>query len=232
MNPKDKIIVALDVSDLKEAEKLLISLKNEASYIKIGMEAYYSFGADIIKLAKEFNYKVFLDLKLHDIPNTVYRTVKSLSSLGVDMINVHAMGGLEMMKKAKQAVLESEVSTTIIAVTQLTSTTQDMIKSEISIDIPLKESVLNLARNAQEAGLNGVVCSAQEVSWIKKNTSPNFICVTPGIRPKSSKLDDQKRVMTPKEALDAGSDFLVIGRPITQADDPSFAFNSIVKDAQ
>jgi orotidine-5'-phosphate decarboxylase len=103
-----------------------------------------------------------------------YRTVKSLSSLGVDMINVHAMGGLEMMKKAKQAVLESEVSTTIIAVTQLTSTTQDMIKSEISIDIPLKESVLNLARNAQEAGLNGVVCSAQEVSWIKKKYFSKF----------------------------------------------------------
>jgi len=226
----DKIIVALDTQEQERFEFLVNELKGSATYLKVGMELFYSLGTDAIKTLKDNGFRIFLDLKMHDIPNTVANTTKVLAKLDVDMLNLHAAGGSEMMKRACEAYREYKEDGLMIAVTHLTSTSTNVLKDEIGIDINIDQSILNYALNAKINGLDGVVCSAQEVRAIKKAIGESFKCVTPGIRPSGHQNDDQIRVMTPAQAFEAGSDFLVIGRPITQASSPKQAYQSIIKE--
>lgn len=227
---KDKIIVALDIQDKTQLDFLLKDLQGTASFVKIGMESFFTFGPSLVERVKQLGFKVFLDLKLHDIPNTVYRSCKTLGNLGVDILNVHAAGGTEMMKAAKEGLNESNNDSLLIAVTQLTSTSEKVLHEQILIDQSLEETVLKYSENAKLSGLNGVVCSALEVKKIKEHLGSDFKCITPGIRPKTTSHDDQVRVMTPKEAFEQGSDYLVIGRAIYQAASASTAFNKILKE--
>ena len=218
-------VIALDFPSFETAKKFLAQFPAEESlYLKVGMELYYATGPEIVSYLKDLGHSVFLDLKLHDIPNTVKSAMKVLSHLGVDMTNVHAAGGVEMMKAAREG-LGKEAK--LIAVTQLTSTSEEQMRDFQNIQTSLQESVIHYAKKTAEAGLDGVVCSAQEVKLIKEATSKDFICLTPGIRPVGATVGDQKRVMTPADAYQIGSDYIVVGRPITQAEDPAAAYHAI-----
>ncbi|HGZ3791642.1 TPA: orotidine-5'-phosphate decarboxylase [Streptococcus pneumoniae] len=218
-------IIALDFPSFEAVKEFLALFPAEESlYLKVGMELYYAAGPEIVSYLKGLGHSVFLDLKLHDIPNTVKSVMKVLSQLGVDMTNVHAAGGVEMMKAAREG-LGSQAK--LIAVTQLTSTSEAQMQEFQNIQTSLQESVIYYAKKTAEAGLDGVVCSAQEVQVIKQATNPDFICLTPGIRPAGAAVGDQKRVMTPADAYQIGSDYIVVGRPITQAEDPVAAYHTI-----
>ena len=218
-------VIALDFPNFETVKKFLAQFPAEESlYLKVGMELYYATGPEIVSYLKDLGHSVFLDLKLHDIPNTVKSAMKVLSHLGVDMTNVHAAGGVEMMKAAREG-LGKEAK--LIAVTQLTSTSEEQMRDFQNIQTSLQESVIHYAKKTAEAGLDGVVCSAQEVKLIKEATSKDFICLTPGIRPAGAAVGDQKRVMTPADAYQIGSDYIVVGRPITQATDPVVAYHAI-----
>ena len=218
-------VIALDFPSFDAVKKFLAQFPAEESlYLKVGMELYYATGPEIVSYLKDLGHSVFLDLKLHDIPNTVKSAMKVLSHLGVDMTNVHAAGGVEMMKAAREG-LGKEAK--LIAVTQLTSTSEEQMRDFQNIQTSLQESVIHYAKKTAEAGLDGVVCSAQEVKLIKEATSKDFICLTPGIRPAGAAVGDQKRVMTPADAYQIGSDYIVVGRPITQATDPVAAYRAI-----
>lgn len=218
-------VIALDFPSF-EAVKEFLSLfpAEESLYLKVGMELYYAEGPGVVRYLKSLGHSVFLDLKLHDIPNTVKSAMKVLSQLGVDMTNVHAAGGVEMMKAAREGL---GTQAKLIAVTQLTSTSESQMQDFQNIQTSLQESVIHYAKKTAEAGLDGVVCSAQEVQLIKQATNPDFICLTPGIRPAGAAVGDQKRVMTPADAYQIGSDYIVVGRPITQAEDPVAAYHAI-----
>ena len=221
-------VIALDFPGFEAVKKFLAQFPAEESlYLKVGMELYYATGPEIISYLKDLGHSVFLDLKLHDIPNTVKSTMKILSNLGVDMTNVHAAGGVEMMKAAREG-LGKEAK--LIAVTQLTSTSEEQMRDFQNIQTSLQESVIHYAKKTAEAGLDGVVCSAQEVKLIKEATNQDFICLTPGIRPRGTEAGDQKRVVTPGEAYQIGSDYIVVGRPITQAADPVAAYHAIKEE--
>ena len=218
-------VIALDFPSFEAVKKFLALFPAEESlYLKVGMELYYATGPEIISYLKGLEHSVFLDLTLHDIPNTVKSAMKVLSNLGVDMTNVHAAGGVEMMKAAREC-LGKEAK--LIAVTQLTSTSEEQMRDFQNIQTSLQESVIHYAKKTAEAGLDGVVCSAQEVKLIKEATNQDFICLTPGIRPAGAAVGDQKRVMTPADAYQIGSDYIVVGRPITQAEDPVAAYHAI-----
>ncbi|CZC79815.1 orotidine-5-phosphate decarboxylase [Streptococcus pneumoniae] len=218
-------IIALDFPSFEAVKEFLALFPAEESlYLKVGMELYYAAGPEIVSYLKGLGHSVFFDLKLHDIPNTVKSAMKVLSQLGVDMTNVHAAGGVEMMKAAREG-LGSQAK--LIAVTQLTSTSEAQMQEFQNIQTSLQESVIYYAKKTAEAGLDGVVCSAQEVQVIKQATNPDFICLTPGIRPAGAAVGDQKRVMTPADAYQIGSDYIVVGRPITQAEDPVAAYHTI-----
>ncbi|CEV67534.1 TPA: orotidine-5'-phosphate decarboxylase [Streptococcus pneumoniae] len=218
-------IIALDFPSFEAVKEFLALFPAEESlYLKVGMELYYAAGPKIVSYLKALGHSVFLDLKLHDIPNTVKSAMKILSQLGVDMTNVHAAGGVEMMKAAREG-LGSQAK--LIAVTQLTSTSEAQMQEFQNIQTSLQESVIHYAKKTAEADLDGVVCSAQEVQVIKQATNPDFICLTPGIRPAGAAVGDQKRVMTPADAYQIGSDYIVVGRPITQAEDPVAAYHAI-----
>ncbi|QIK69126.1 orotidine-5'-phosphate decarboxylase [Erysipelothrix sp. HDW6C] len=221
------VIIALDFPTMEVVESFLDKFSGETLFVKIGMELYYQTGPEIVRAVKSRGHKIFLDLKLHDIPNTVERTMRGLSALGVDMTNVHAAGGIEMMKAAKRGLGEGPQ---LIAVTQLTSTTEEAMHHEQLIDASLNESVINYAKITQEAGLEGVVCSPLEAGMIRDNTSDVFLRVTPGVRLASAKADDQKRITTPKRAKEIGSTHIVVGRPITASDDPVRAYHDIVRE--
>lgn len=197
-------------------------------YVKIGMELFYAEGPAVVKKLKERGHKVFLDLKLHDIPNTVKKAMTVLGEYGVDMVNVHAGGGIEMMKAAKEGLMLGAAryaeKPKLIAVTQLTSTDEAALRGQLLIDRPMDEVVRQYALNAKEAGLDGVVCSAFEAADIHKACGDGFLTVTPGIRFDTGSADDQKRVMTPAQAREAGSDYIVVGRPVTAADKPIDAY--------
>lgn len=229
MIPAEKIIVALDYSDKNQALKTMKTLQGHKVWVKIGMELFYAEGSQVIHEAKELGFKVFLDLKLHDIPNTVGQGIKSLTKLPIDMINVHAAGGKAMMEKAREAVEASQTRPLLIAVTQLTSTTTQQMNTEQGISGDILESVIRLSKLTKESGLDGVVSSPHEVRAIKEHCGTNFLTITPGIRPKESQAQDQKRITTPDEALKLGTDFMVIGRPITQAPDPKLALEKILQ---
>lgn len=218
-------IIALDFPSFEAVKEFLALFPAEESlYLKVGMELYYAAGPEIVSYLKGLGHSVFLDLKLHDIPNTVKSAMKVLSQLGVDMTNVHAAGGVEMMKAAREGLVSQAK---LIAVTQLTSTSEAQMQEFQNIQTSLQESVIYYAKKTAEAGLDGVVCSAQEVQVIKQATNPDFICLTPGIRPAGAAVGDQKRVMTPADAYQIGSDYIVVGRPITQAEDPVAAYHTI-----
>lgn len=214
-----KIIVALDYQHANEAVALATQLDPTKCRLKVGKELFTASGPSLIDRLHQANFEVFLDLKFHDIPNTVAKACTAASKLGIWMLNVHASGGLDMMQAAKEAVDQSDSKPILIAVTVLTSMTQASL-TRVGIQLPLEEHVLNLAKLTQEAGLDGVVCSALETNILRKNLGKNFYLVTPGIRPDNVSQDDQSRVVTPTNALANGSNYLVIGRPITQADNP------------
>jgi orotidine-5'-phosphate decarboxylase len=229
MIPAEKIIIALDFSNKPEVSSFLSKLEGQKVWVKIGMELFYSSGPDIIYEARERGFQVFLDLKLHDIPNTVDRAIKALTRHPINMVNVHAAGGTEMIKRAAEAVKSSETSPLLIAVTQLTSTTTESMNREQRIPGDVLESVSHYAKLAKDSGCDGVVSSPLEVQAIKLICGSRFLTVTPGIRPLSGDTQDQKRVTTPEEALRLGTDFMVIGRPITEAPDPKMALMEILK---
>lgn len=217
-------IIALDFANRQLAMNFLDKFpKEEKLFVKIGMELFYSEGQDLVKEIKETGHNIFLDLKCHDIPNTVYSAMRVLGKLGVDLTTVHAAGGKEMMQAAKEGLLDGsggQNQAKIIAITQLTSTSPEMVKNEQLIAVDLKESVRNYAKLAQSAGLDGIVCSAHEANDILNATSPDFLRVTPGIRLAGGAVGDQKRVMTPDQAAKNNASAIVVGRAITQANDP------------
>lgn len=223
------VIVACDFSSAQETYNFLDLFNDVKPYVKIGMELYYAEGPSIVKEIKSRGHKIFLDLKLHDIPNTVRKAMKNLAHMGVDMTNVHAAGGTKMMQAAL-ATLEGS-STKLIAVTQLTSTSDEVLHNEILIDpnTDMDSAVLRYASNAKTSGLDGVVCSPLEAGEIKKSIGDGFLTVTPGIRFADDAKGDQVRVTTPKDAK-VSSDYIVVGRSITAADDPVAAYKRCVKD--
>jgi orotidine-5'-phosphate decarboxylase len=228
-----RIMVALDRPDAAAAESLIRALEGVPCWLKVGMELFYAAGPAFVAGLKDRGYRVFLDVKMHDIPNTVKGGAASVTRLGVDLFNVHAAGGVRMMEAAlegAEAASGGRPRPRVIAVTQLTSTSQAVLNDEIGIPGTAEEAVVRYARLAKRAGLDGVVASARETSAVKAACGSDFLAVTPGIRPASASADDQERIMTPREALAAGTDYLVIGRPITAAPDPREAFESIVKE--
>ncbi|MDF2669255.1 MAG: orotidine 5-phosphate decarboxylase [Paenibacillus sp.] len=231
----ERIMVALDYPNGNDAEKLIKQLEGIPCYMKVGMELFYAAGPQFVLRLKEQGYKVFLDLKLHDIPNTVKGGSASVTRLGVDMFNVHAGGGLAMMQAAREGAEAAFASLPagsqkpiIIGVTQLTSTSRAVLNDEIGIDGPVEDAVLRYASLARAAGLDGVVASPLEVPGVKARCGTSFVTVTPGIRPAGAALGDQSRVMTPREAFAQGTDYIVIGRPITASPDPRQALEDII----
>lgn len=224
------VIIACDFKNKAETFEFLDNFKDEKPFLKIGMELFYAEGPEIVREIKRRGHKVFLDLKLHDIPNTVKSAMKVLASLGADMLNVHAAGASQMMKGALEAFSECENAPLLIAVTQLTSTDSETLKNELLIDTPMAETVMSYAKNAKNSGLNGVVCSPLEASAVHEICGADFLTVTPGIRFADGDVGDQKRVMTPEAAKKEGSDYIVVGRPITRADDPVAAYRRCVKE--
>ncbi|GAA0135858.1 orotidine-5'-phosphate decarboxylase [Paenibacillus sp. YSY-4.3] len=231
-----RLMVALDYPTAEEARKLITQLEGIPCYVKIGMQLYYAVGPDFVRELKERGYRVFMDLKMHDIPNTVKGGANSVTRLGVDMFNVHAAGGLKMMAAALEgakAALASDPSLampTIIAVTQLTSTSQETLNREIGIPGTMEDAVVAYASLTKQAGLHGVVASPLEVQAIKKHCGDGFKTVTPGIRPAGSTAGDQFRTLTPGDAMRQGTDFIVVGRPITEAKDPRRAAELIIEE--
>ena len=215
-----KVLIALDYDDQGKALAFVKQLSPSTCRLKVGKEMFTLFGPDFVKQLVDLGFDVFLDLKFHDIPNTVAKAVTAAAKLGVWMVNVHASGGVAMMEKAKAALTPfGDKAPLLIAVTVLTSMDEIQLK-QLGIDKSPQEQVLYLAKLAQQAGLDGVVCSAQEAQLLKSQLGSEFTLVTPGIRPAGSAAGDQKRIMTPERAVASGSDYLVIGRPITQAADP------------
>lgn len=224
--PDPKIIVALDFDTAEETLNLVRQLKPEACRLKVGKELFTTAGPALVEQLADSGFDVFLDLKFHDIPNTVAAACKAAARLGVWMVNVHAMGGRKMMLAAREALEELGERPKLIAVTVLTSMGKDDLL-EIGIDAEPQDAVLRLARLASSCGLDGVVCSAHEAALLKRELGQSFQLVTPGIRLANAAKDDQNRIMTPTEALRMGADYLVIGRPITRAEDPLGVLNEI-----
>src|SRR3989338_2123259 len=236
MNPKDRLIVALDVEVEEKAINLVERLKNDVRFFKVGFELFTSCGPNIIERIKETDCEIFLDLKFHDIPNTVSRAAISAVRLGVFMFNVHALGGYDMMKEAvdaigREAARSGERKPKILAVTILTSMDEKALK-KVGISDNIQTQVLRLAGLAKNAGLDGVVASPQEVKSIRKEFGKYFLKVTPGIRPAWSVSGDQKRIATPKSAIKDGADFIVVGRPIIESKDPAYAAKEILKELE
>lgn len=238
MQAKERIILALDVSSREEALGLVKELKDYVGAFKVGMQLYNSSGPDIVKAINDLGGKVFVDLKFHDIPNTVAEAGKVMTRLNCYMFNVHAAGGREMMRKLSEEVEKEAKSLGIIppitlAVTVLTSISQDELENDMLITgMKLEEVALKWAVMAKESGIKGVVCSPHEIRAIREACGPDFKIVTPGIRPAWSEKNDQKRITTPKEALELGADYMVIGRPITKADNPREAAEKIIKELE
>lgn len=225
------VIIACDFASKEQTISFLEQFKGRKPFVKIGMELFYACGPEIVREIKARGHRIFLDLKLHDIPNTVKKSMKVLSSLDVDMCNLHAAGGVEMMKYAVEGLTREDGTRPIlIAVTQLTSTSEEVLHNELLIGGTIQDTIVAYAKNAKNAGLDGVVCSPLEAGLIKENVGQDFITVTPGIRFADSKKDDQVRITTPARARDIGSDFIVVGRPITASDDPVAAYERCCRE--
>lgn len=220
LSSNSRVIVALDFDDLSLANHFIDQVSPEVCRLKVGKEMFTCFGPDFVSGLVNKGFDVFLDLKFHDIPNTVAKACKAAADLGVWMLNVHAAGGPEMMAAARNAIdVFGSAKPRLISVTMLTSMDETQANA-IGIECGVEKQVLRLAKLTRDTGLDGVVCSAQEARMLKSTLGAEFCLVTPGIRPAGSAPDDQSRVMTPKQAIDAGSDYLVIGRPVTQSSDP------------
>lgn len=225
------VIIACDFASAEETLAFLDKFTEEKPYVKIGMELYYAEGPQIVKKIKERGHKIFLDLKLHDIPNTVKKAMKVLSALDVDMCNLHAAGTVAMMEAALEGLTrEDGTRPLLIAVTQLTSTDQERMEKDLLIEKPLEEVVDHYAANAKKAGLDGVVCSPLEAARVHELCGEDFLTVTPGVRFADGDAGDQVRVTTPQRAKEIGSDYIVVGRPITQAEDPVAAYRRCVSE--
>ncbi len=223
------VIIALDFDSREKTLTFLDRFQDEKPFVKIGMELFYAEGPDIVRQIRARGHKIFLDLKLHDIPNTVKKAMAALSALDVDIINLHAAGTKAMMSAALEGLTRPDgTRPLLIAVTQLTSTDQERMTQELLIHAPIDEVVLHYARNARDAGLDGVVCSPLEAGSIHARCGADFLTVTPGVRFADGESGDQKRVTTPERAREIGSDYIVVGRPITQADDPVAAYRRCV----
>ena len=222
------VIIACDFSSAEETMSFLDRFGDLKPYVKIGMELFYAEGPQIVRTLKARGHKVFLDLKLHDIPNTVGKAMSVLNGLGVDMCNVHAAGASEMMRAAAKAFAGSD--TLVIAVTQLTSTSEAQLHEELLISSCMEETVRSYALNARKAGLDGVVCSPLESAAVHETCGKDFLTVTPGVRLAGDSKGDQKRVTTPAIARELGSDYIVVGRSITGADDPLQAYRQCVEE--
>ena len=224
------VIIACDFSSADEVFAFLDKFGERKPFVKIGMELFYSQGPDIVKKIKERGHKIFLDLKLHDIPNTVKKSMAVLSGLDVDMTNLHASGTIAMMQAALEGLTRPDGSRPLlIAVTQLTSTDAERMKNELLINEDIDKVVMHYAHNAKLAGLDGVVCSPLEAGKVHEVCGKEFLTVTPGVRFANGDMGDQKRVMTPEQAKIIGSDYIVVGRPITAAEDPVAAYLKCVE---
>ena len=227
MNQEARVIVALDFDDAAKAMALVDKLDPAACKLKVGKEMFTLFGPELVKSLIAKGFDIFLDLKFHDIPNTVAKACKAAAEMGVWMVNVHASGGMEMMKAAKNAIAgSSHPQTKLIAVTVLTSMDQAQL-NDVVPEVSPAEQVKKLAQLTADSGLDGVVCSAKEAVMLRETHNDEFLLVTPGIRPAGADVGDQKRVMTPVDAIDAGVSYLVMGRPITQAENPLAALQSV-----
>ena len=225
------VIIACDFSSAEECFRFLDRFSEEKPFVKIGVELYYAEGPAIVREIKRRGHKIFLDLKLHDIPNTVRKAMAVLSRLDADIVNLHAAGGSNMMKAAIEGLTRPDGSRPLlIAVTQLTSTDQQLMESELLIEKRLEDVVIAYAQNAAASGLDGVVCSPLEAGRVHEACGTGFLAVTPGVRFAEGDTGDQKRVTTPQKARELGADYIVVGRPITQADDPVAAYRKCVKE--
>ena len=225
------VIVACDFPGADATLAFLDRFQEEKPFVKIGMELFYAEGPQIVRHIKARGHRIFLDLKLHDIPNTVKKAMRSLSALDVDIVNLHAAGTRAMMTAALEGLTRPDgTRPLLIAVTQLTSTDQQALRDELLIDRPMDEVVMAYAKNASDAGLDGVVCSPLEAGKVHALCGGGFLTVTPGVRFAGGERGDQKRVTTPAQARELGSDYIVVGRPITQADDPVAAYRQCVKE--
>jgi len=231
MKIQDRVMIALDFSSKHAALACADTLKGIATYVKVGMQLYYFAGPQIVYDLKERGFNVFVDLKVHDIPNTAKGAMQSLASLGADMVNVHVSGGKEMMLAAREGLeigAGNRRKPLLIGVTQLTSTSQEEMNKEIGVPGTVMDCVQRYALLAKESGLDGVVASSLEVEAIKRSCGSEFLTVTPGVRPEGTDAGDQMRVVTPEQAFSFGSDYIVIGRPVTKADDPALAMRQIL----
>ncbi len=225
------VIVACDFASAEEVFSFLDRFTEEKPYVKIGMELFYGAGPEIVREIKKRGHRIFLDLKLHDIPNTVKKTMKVLSALDVDMCNLHAGGTVAMMEAAIEGLTRADgTRPLLIAVTQLTSTDQERMERDLLIREPLERVVMHYAQNAKLAGLDGVVCSPLEARKVHDACGSSFLTVTPGVRFADGDVGDQKRIATPARAKELGSDYIVVGRPITAAADPVAAYRRCVKE--
>lgn len=225
------VIIACDFAGMTQVMDFLEKFGDERPFLKIGMELFYSEGPDIVRKLKARGHKIFLDLKLHDIPNTVRKSMAVLSGLGADIVNLHASGTIPMMEAALEGLTRPDgTRPLLIAVTQLTSTDSEHLKNDLLISEPMDKVVLHYAMNAKKAGLDGIVCSPLEAGIVHSECGADFLTVTPGVRFDDASKGDQKRVMTPAEAKKIGSDYIVVGRPITAAADPLAAYRRCMQD--
>ena len=225
------VIIACDFASREETLTFLDQFTGRKPFVKIGMELFYAEGPDIVREIKARGHKIFLDLKLHDIPNTVMKAMASLSALDVDMCNLHAAGARAMMEAALKGLTRPDgTRPLLIAVTQLTSTSQERMEADLLIEKPMDQVVMHYAKMAQESGLDGVVCSPLEAQKVHEVCGQNFLTVTPGVRFADGEVGDQVRVMTPAEANRIGSDYIVVGRPITKAADPVAAYERCIRE--
>ena len=225
------VIIALDFKSREDTMNFLDKFTGKKPFVKIGMELFYATGADFLRELKERGHKIFLDLKLHDIPNTVKKAMSVLSRLDVDMCNLHAAGATTMMKGALEGLTRPDgTRPLLIAVTQLTSTDQETMERDLLIEKPIDKVVMHYAKVSADAGLDGVVCSPLEAEKVHATCGQNFLTVTPGIRFADGEVGDQKRIMTPAQAREIGSDYIVVGRPITAAADPVAAYERCIKE--
>lgn len=229
---KKDVIIACDFPDRESTLAFLDRFQGSRKpFVKIGMELFYGAGPDIVREIKARGHRIFLDLKLHDIPNTVRKAMKVLSALDVDMVNVHAAGTVAMMKAALEGLTRADgTRPLLIAVTQLTSTSEETMQKELLIGASINDTIVRYAQNAREAGLDGVVCSPLEAAMVKEACGEAFLAVTPGIRFADAAADDQVRITTPVRAREIGSDYIVVGRPITAAEDPVAAYERCMKE--
>ena len=225
------VIIACDFPSAADTYRFLDKFTDKKPFVKIGMELFYSEGPEIVRQLKSKGHKIFLDLKLHDIPNTVKSAMAVLTKLDIDIVNVHASGTVPMMEAALEGLKRPDgTRPLLIAVTQLTSTDQEHLENDLMIHEPISEVVMHYAENAATAGLDGVVCSPLEAALVHEKCGKDFLTVTPGVRFADAQKDDQRRVMTPAEANKIGSDYIVVGRPITKAEDPVEAYERCVKE--